>query len=500
MARELEAIEMRFPALKEHRRLLSLMGSQVIQARQIKTGPLAGCARLRIRFSEAIESAFGLTREVLAIYLPYDDFQSRSYEAALRELRSMSQAVTPDLILIWAPDERLSTKLAEWGTLQAISIPFQLDSADSFGLIELLQGHIHLRNLFETTAPVSGSTFFGRRTVLQGLREDVLSQRAAGIFGLRKAGKTSILFQLAEELHHDSVVPVHVDLEAMPSPPVDPTDDLLALLRFRITEALKARGLRVKELAELSDFPSNMQFKIAMQKLLRQLSASDTRILLMLDEIEFLTPSGQAGAGATELPRVAQVLATLRSLTQESGNMSLLLAGLTSSIVEQGMLHGRPNPFFRWARTIYVGPLEREDADDLALSLGRRMGIFIAEGAREALYEATGGHAYLYRNLASAVVKSLPVHATNRTMARRDVLGALGPWKTEVHGYIVEVIRHVESYYPAESVLLESVRSMPEVFEEFAAEEVEATRHLVELGLLEPADGGYRPAALLELR
>jgi hypothetical protein len=258
--------------------------------------------------------------------------------------------------------------------------------------------------------------------------------------------------------------------------------------------------VRTREIAELPDFPSNMQFKIAMQKLLRHLNSSQIHVLLMLDEVEFLTPTGQAGVSAVELPRVAQVLATLRSLTQESGNMSLMFAGLTSSIVEDGILHGRPNPFFRWARKVSVGPLAREDADDLALSLGRRMGIFIAETARDALYEASGGHAFLYRHLASTVVKTLPVHATNRTMARRDVLVALQSWKSEVHGYIVEMVRHVESYYPVEAFLLETLRSEPALFAEFASSEVQATRHLVELGLLEDADGQYRPAAILELR
>lgn len=499
LQKELDVIESRFPALVEHRRQLASMGSQVIKASFVKTGPLSGCAKLRVRFSEAIESAFGLTREVLAIYVPFHDFQTRSYEAALRELKSMSQAVTPDLILIWAPDERLSTKLAEWGNLQTVSIPFQLDGANSFGLIELFQNHIHMRNLFETTAPVSGATFFGRRTVLQGLREDVLAQRSAGIFGLRKAGKTSILLELADELRQDNIVPVLVDLEAVPSPPVDPTDDLLALLRLRLTEELRSQGMRIRELAELPDFPTNMQFKIAMQKLLRHLSSSNVKVLVMLDEIEFLTPSGQAGDSAQELPRVAQVLSTLRSLTQESGNMSLMFAGLTSSILETGILHGRPNPFFRWARKVNVGPLERSDADDLALSLGRRMGIFITESAREALYEATGGHAYLYRHLASTVVKTLPVHSTNRTMARRDVLVSLAFWKADIHGYIVEMVRHVESYYPVESILLDYLRSEPESFEGVATSEVEATRHLVELGLLERVGGAYRPAAVLEL-
>ncbi|MDR6200163.1 hypothetical protein QE374_002072 [Microbacterium sp. SORGH_AS428] len=476
------------------------MGSQVIRAELVKKGPLAGGAKLRIRFSEAIESAFGLTREVLAIYLPYEDFQMRSYEASVAELNISRGSVTPDVILIWAPDERLGPKLAEWGNLRTVSIPFQLDSANSFGLIDLLQDHIHIRNLFEVTTPVSGASFFGRRTVLQGLRNDVMAQRATGIFGLRKAGKTSILLELSEELLADRVLPVLVDLEALPSPPVDPTDDLLALLRLRIVESLKAQNLRVKELAELPDFPSTMQFKIAMQRLLRHLDSDGVRMLLMLDEVEYVTPNGQATSAPVELPRLAQLLAALRSVTQESTNLSLLLAGLTSSIVESGTLHGRPNPFFSWARKVYIGPLEQGEAAELALSLGRRMGIFITEGALEALYEASGGHAYLYRHLASTVVKTLPVKQTNRTMGRRDVLLALTGWREEVHSHIVEMIRHVEKFYPAESVLLDSLRSDPELFPEFAASDVQATRHLVDLGLLEgTAVGGYRQAVLLEM-
>lgn len=500
LQRGLIAVEAKFPEVAEHRRQLTSMGSQVIRAELVRRGPLAGGAKLRIRFSEAIESAFGLTREVLAIYLPYEDFQMRSYEASIAELRDSRNTVTPDLILIWAPDERLGPKLAEWGNLRTVSIPFQLDGANSFGLIELLQDHIHIRNLFEVTTPVSGASFFGRRTVLQGLREDVMAQRATGIFGLRKAGKTSILLELAEELLADRVVPVLVDLEALPSPPVDPTDDLLALLRLRMLESLKAQSLRVKELADLPDFPSMMQFKIALQKLLRHLDADGVRVLLMLDEVEYVTPSGHAGPGSAELPRLAQALSALRSVTQESSNMSLLLAGLTSSIVESGELHGRPNPFFSWARKVYIGPLEQAEAAELAHSLGRRMGIFIAEDALEALYEATGGHAYLYRHLASTVVKTLPVKQTNRTMARRDVLRALSGWREEVHSHIVEMIRHVEKFYPAESVLLDTLGSEPDLFPEFAATEVQATRHLVDLGLLEGNNvDGYRRAVLLEM-
>ncbi len=72
------------------------------------------------------------------------------------------------------------------------------------------------------TTPVYGASFFGRRTLLQSMRDDVFNQRVTGVFGLRKSGKTSILMQLKEELQEDKVVTVLMDLEAFPSPPEDP--------------------------------------------------------------------------------------------------------------------------------------------------------------------------------------------------------------------------------------------------------------------------------------
>lgn len=494
----LAAAQVKLGIIDEHRRLLTHVGSQIVSAFPSKDRGLAGCFTLLIRFSGAIESAFGLTREVLAVYTPYSDLHTRTFEAGMRELRSNNSA-TPDVILFYAPDPRLSDKLSQWGQLQTVAIPFQLDSADALAIVDLFQDHIHVRNLFDTAGPVVGATFFGRRTVLQALREDVLAQRTTGIFGLRKAGKTSILLQLAHDLKQEKILPVLIDLESLPSPPIDPTDDFLALLRVRLIEELKAAKLRVRELSDLPNVPSPMQFKLAMQKLLRAIASDGTRVLLMLDEIEYLTPLTSGSATSVELPRVAQMLSVLRSITQESGNMSLLVAGLTSAIVEDGVLHGRPNPFFSWARTVYVGPLDKADADNLARSLGRRMGIFVSEDALEALYEASGGHAYLYRNLAAAVVNTLPVKAQNRAIGRRDVLRALNDWRVQVHSRITEMIRHVERYYPTEAVLLAALRDDPELYREFAASEVEAAGHLRSLGLIEVVDGIDRQAAILEL-
>lgn len=495
---ELNRAERRFPVIREHRNSLSRLGSQIVYMSTPRDA--ADCQVALVRFSGAIESAFGFTRQLMIFYSPYRDMQVRTYEAAMRELAKLDRNVTPDVFFMWSPDPRLATKLNDWSSPGRLAIPLTLEDADSVGLITLLREHLHVRDLFYETTPVHGSKFYGRRTILQTLREDVLAQRVSGIFGLRKAGKTSILMQLRQELESERVVSVLVDLETFPSPPEDPTDDIVADIRRRVLDELRASKLRTKELAELGERPSILEFKNAFQAILRRLEAAGVRVLLMLDEIEYLTPADRIDIAEGPMPRIAQLLASLRSLVQETGNFTFLMSGLTSAIVESGRLYGRPNPLFSWAKGTYIGPLDRGEADGLATSVSARMGIRIEPGALEALYDASGGHAYLYRNLASSVVSTLPMDVMDRTMSRSAVLKRLAYWSSSVRGNVDEMVRHVERYYATEAFLLELLRDNPNDFHELAPDEPEATRHLLELGLIQQSGEGYEVNVLLELR
>ncbi|WP_344340825.1 hypothetical protein, partial [Streptomyces rhizosphaericus] len=180
-----------------------------------------------------------------------------------------------------------------------------------------------------------------------------------------------------------------------------------------------------------------------------------------------------------------QFLGILRSLVQENSNFTFVLSGLTSAITESGRLFGRPNPLFSWAKSNFVSPFERYEADELALSVGRRMGIGISEGALEALYEATGGHAYLYRHLASNVVLRLPLDVFHRQMDRVDVLKALEDWRLVIAGHMQEMVNHVRRYYPDEAFLLEVLETNNDDFAAFADELPSALGHLLSLGLVE---------------
>lgn len=493
----IQRVATHYPALRDHIGALQSLGSQVVYAGMCRQEGLQNCAIVHVRFSGAIEAGFGFTREVMIFYCPFGDLQGRTFDAALKELRNSDRSVTRDTFFVWSPDVRLGTKLRDWSSSSLLAIPLLIDDEDEFSLISVLRDNVYARDLFYITTPVSGGSFFGRRTLLQSLRDDVLHQRVAGVFGLRKSGKTSILLQLRSELEDDNVISVLVDLEAYPSPPEDPTDDIVADLVRRLLDELRSHGVRTKELAELPARPSILEFKAAIQSVLKHVP--DHRVLLMLDEIEYLTPSDRIDIAEGDMPRVAQLLSALRGVVQETANFTFVLSGLTSAIVEGGRLYGRPNPLFSWAKAVYVSPLAREDADQLASTIGQKMGIRIDPGALEALHEASGGHAYLYRNLSSAVVSHLPSLVYQRTMTRSTVLGELDEWRSRVRGNIDEMVQHVKRYYPNESLMLELLMEDPDGFAELADSEHVAVRRLRDLGLILEVDGHYEPSVVLEL-
>jgi len=488
-----------FPIASSHQRALEGLGSQIFFAGPCKVAGFEDSYVALVRFSGAIEAAFGLTREVLFFYSRHRDLQIRTFKAARQSLASLPREVTPDVMFFWAPDPRLREKLDDWSTGGFLTVPLVLDTPeDPVGFVSLLRDYIYSRDLFYETTPVRGERFFGRRQLLQALRDDVHNQRVTGLYGLRKAGKTSVLSQLAATLESDTTVVVLRDLESLPSPPDDPIPELLSDLRNDILEKLRTRNIRTKELADIDDLTMS-EFKRALQRILRKSSDSGFRMVLMLDEIEYLTPSDRIDIAEGDMAPIAQFLGILRSLVQENSNFTFLMSGLTSAITESGRLYGRPNPLFSWAKASFVSPFERHEADELALSVGRRMGIDIKTGALEALYEATGGHAFLYRHLASNVVQRLPIDVFHRRMDRSDVLRALHDWRLVIAGHMQEMLDHVRRYYPDEAFLLDILDSDPTEFESFAQEIPLALGHLLNLGLIERTDGHFELTPVLQL-
>lgn len=134
------------------------------------------------------------------------------------------------------------------------------------------------------------------------------------------------------------------------------------------------------------------------------------------------------------------------------------------------------------------------------LSVGQKMGIALEEGALDALYEASGGHAFLYRQLASNVVMELPKNSFHRKIVRADVLRALENWRLVMAGHMRVMVEHVKRYYPDEAFLLEVLQDEPSLFSSMSREDPLALGHLLNLGLVVREGNGFELTPVLQLQ
>ena len=216
----------------------------------------------------------------MVFYSPYADLQIRELEAARSAIGKLKRDVTPDIVFVWSPDPRARQKLDDWSRGGFLAIPLaSIDDTDPVSLVSLLRDYIYARDLFYESTPVRGDRFFGRRQLMQALRDDVSNQRVAGLFGLRKAGKTSVLTQLADDISAENRVVVLRDLESLPSPPDDPIPSLIKDLRFDLIEVLRSRNLNHRPLSQLRGDADISDFRRSMQSVLRTLEKNDVSII-----------------------------------------------------------------------------------------------------------------------------------------------------------------------------------------------------------------------------
>ncbi|MFJ5988856.1 hypothetical protein [Lentzea sp. NPDC092896] len=480
-----------FPEASIHRQALQLLGSDWVFAAPDKKNP--DCWTIYIRFGSVIENLFDITREIVAYYSPYEDLQIRSFDRLERAVQLGTRSVTPDLRALYSRDSANRKKVRDWAKGAVTTIPLDVNDTSvveaAADLFSILAEFLSTRDLYYETLPVTGEDFFGRRTLLLSLMRDIQEHRVCGVFGLRKSGKTSVVRQVMAALEEssDPWALAFVDLETLPSPPTDPIQQLIKRVTYALIQGLRPLQLRTHELKQLDTNASIESFAQALKACLIDADRKSVKVLLALDEIEFLLAGDINDSSRSN---IAQFLAILRSLVQEHESFLILFSGLTSSIIESGRLFGRPNPLYSWAKPYFVTPLSAEDAQDLIVTLGGRMAVDWSPEAQEEVYTETDGHAFYVRSLSSSVVKQLPPRQRLFRIERELVQGVLRSWKRAEAARVREIFETLEAYYPDERTLLDIAISSPADLADIADEHPTETEHLLNLGLLNEGQAG----------
>lgn len=300
-----------------------------------------------------------------------------------------------------------------------IPIPFAemkrvlVDLEPSFASLGLLTQYISRympgANLFNDSSAIGDTlSFFGRKNLLISLKRDLQSCKGVGLFGLRKAGKTSLLLQLGLSMRQQHPV-IHIDLQ-----PYAGRLYYGAAIFKKILERLTNLIGNDPNISHIfynfdSDSPaknSAANFMEMISKLSLILSKSGYRkpIVCILDEVERILPSD------SDLPNEARqrieefntVFGTFRALSQESNLLSLIIADLhpDCNSINHWHLPSLPrNPVYKFFKEVFVTPFSQDETIQMLTDIGLLMGIEFEEQLKQIIHEKSGGHPYLSRQL-----------------------------------------------------------------------------------------------------
>ncbi len=381
-------------------------------------------------------------------------------------------------------------------TIYAIEQPLYENRClkEVFDTIKLWKGEA---DLFGLSTPIRDPLWFvGREKVMDEIQEYIQSLQFVGIWGVRKVGKTSLLYQLTRKLEND--VHAYVDLQAV-SPNVSALFSKV-LDGFERDIKLKFPNIELPKLGETCKKTSDgiiSEFTDAIVKLRDRVEgeSENAKFILFIDEVDRLFPSEYSNASG--FSEYSSFLAAIRGLSQNYGFFVCVASGVEPTI-NLALLPGAgsvENPTYNFFKEVYLSYFEQQEMDEMIERIASQLGIAFTEAALNFVYEQTCGHPYLSRLLCSAIMKireNKPKITINE--ARRGLKFLLSsPVFTEgvrhlrwLWNYLSDVEKEIVR--KAKTNELEAFLSANDEKESLK----EAVNKLIRLGYLESKEEGYR--------
>jgi hypothetical protein len=360
------------------------------------------------------QEMFNLEREIVCVFSPYPNFEPRTLDAfdygaskfpALRVDNVCRVLISNDPFT-----ERKVNDMLKNDPEQPIVVPFTYDELsnpyDDYFLRNRFRKHFYSRDLFSFLSPLRTDLyFFGRTQLIQDIVNRHRSSENSGLFGLRKSGKTSIIYGIERFLKSHNGQFVSIDCEN-PSIHKLRWNELL----FRLVEMIKdvkGSNYRISSIEQFKEKNAANRFESDLLGLYE--SKDHVPMLLIFDEIERISPVTGSSSHWRDEEDFVYFWQTLRYFFQKFPSVfSYLLVGTNSHCVETPKFGHHDNPLFSSIPFQYVPPFDVEKTRDMVRKLGRYMGIKFDEIIYGKLTDDFGGHPFLIRQMCSSINKISP--------------------------------------------------------------------------------------------
>lgn len=430
-----------------------------------------------------ITEAYGFSQELLLVYAPYSSVQPRTIQAAesfLTDEPGRGRVEKLNYFIITEMDnvqdwiESYTAKNQESRIIVGFSADELRNSrGDSWFVRNALNRRLFGRDLFDYRLPLEKDTyFFGRADILANYFNAVKRSENRGLFGLRKTGKTSLLFKLERMLKAENAgVFLYYDCK-FPSIRKLRWFELLSRISHDVSERTKIliRG-GFDEVNAADTFASLV-------------SRSRVPIIVVFDEIEYISPIARNDMHWHH--DFVDFWQTFWACQSRHRMLAAIVAGVNPTIVEMDTINGIQNPLFGIVPYQYLTGLSLEETGRMIRTLGNRMGLKFEQYAIQYLHKRYGGHPLLTRIACSLI--NTDVRVGNETRPVKITQARLSACEeardSDLTFYCRHVVSELQQFYPNEYSMLEMLSSGQTTdFIEFAGYS-EFTKHLESYGLL----------------
>lgn len=404
-----------------------------------------------------MREGFAFTDELLLIISPFKRLQPRTIQAVeiVMKTNPFKGRVDPLTYFIVSADDDIEEWISKYLMAHPQSrtpIPLSNTSIlanknDRWFIKNELASRLYKRDLFDYQLPLDEDLFFfGRKALVDEFIDAVRKGQNRGLFGLRKTGKTSLLFKMrrtcdeldiAKVIYLDCKVPEIRELRWR---------ELFEFIAVDASKKLNKKYVSVKDPVKnftklLSALPDGM------------------RIVIVFDEIEYISYFAHLDKHWAE--DFVPFWQTMWSIQSEMRKVSFIIAGVNPNVCEVDLVDKTQNPMFGIVKPAYLTGLDPIDTKQMIRSIGGRMGLGFEDDAIKALNLRYGGHPLLTRMACSFTNHSVSREEMTRPspISGRRLSSEQIEREDEIYFYCKHIISELEEFYKDEYFMLEMLAS-----------------------------------------
>lgn len=434
---------------------------------------------------------FNLENEILILFNNLDNFETRTFDYVDKLLSDYYNRLDKFCIVIVSNDDRICDKIERLNAKELVSriiVPFTynelLDPHSSKNFIEnRFKKFFYARDLYDFDSPIqSASFFFGRSRIVQSFYDKYQNSENSALFGLRKIGKTSVLYALRRLCEGKDLPVIYIDCQS----PSFHKRRWYEALQFIIEQGTEQLTKISKDLFYQKEYNEKDAAKLFASDIVKlRALKGNKKILLIFDEIENITYEISPSKHWKNDDDFLLFWQTIRSIFQSNRDLlSFVIAGVNPKVLEQTSIDTYDNPIFKIATPQYLELFDLETTKEMVSKIGTYMGILFEEEVFFLLHEDFGGHPFLTRIACSNINKlyegDRPIKVTKYWYKNnRDA------FSKNVQNYVEQLLLVLKNFYTSEYEMLEILASGDHRrFSEFVNIAPSAASHLEGYGLV----------------